>query len=190
MHLKKHRVRCYCFIVFYIFLQSQTVRKKTKTKPKQTAYKKRNFIFGGLLFTIWFGRGNGSWQKIDLSLEKGKELKDKCSKSLDCSCLSFEHSHTDICAHIYRHAHPLSCLCNTEESWQNGRKHAQSGQGRILCQQPRTIKGVKVLPSLNCSRSAKWEPKLSTSFSAQNCLNLLCCNTPDRESFEKLHQEQ
>lgn len=64
--------------------------------------------------------------------------------------------------------------CNTEESWQNGRKHAQTGQGRIWCQQPRTIKGVKVLPSLNCSRSAKWEPKLFTSFSEQNCLSVLC----------------
>lgn len=55
--------------------------------------------------------------------------------------------------------------CNREESWQNGRKHAQTGQGRMWCQQPRTIKGVKVLPSLNCSTSVKWEPKLSTSFS-------------------------
>ena len=69
---------------------------------------------------------------------------------------------------------------NTEESWQNGRKHAQTGQGRIWCQQPRTIKGVKVLPSLNCSRSVKWEPKLFTSFSEQNCLSVLCC-TPHRE---------
>lgn len=69
---------------------------------------------------------------------------------------------------------------NTEESWQNGRKHAQTGQGRIWCQQPRTIKGVKVLPSLNCSRSVKWEPKLFTSFSELNCLSVLCC-TPHTE---------
>lgn len=135
-------------------------------------------------------KGSGSWQKINLSLEKGKELKEKCSKSFDQYCLSFEHWHTDICIHIDTHACPLFLLCNTEESWQNGRKHAQSSQGRILCQQPRTIKGVKVLPSLNCSRSAKWEPKLSTSFSEQNSLNLLCYNTPDRESFEQLHQDK
>lgn len=69
---------------------------------------------------------------------------------------------------------------NTEESWQNGRKHAQTGQGRIWCQQPRTIKGVKVLPSLNCSRSVKWEPKLFTSFSEQKCLSVLYC-TPHTE---------
>lgn len=99
-------------------------------------------------------------------------------------------AYTRARTYTHTHAHPLSLLCNTEESWQNGRKHARSGQGRIWCQQPRTIKGVKVLPSLNCSRSAKWEPKLSTSFSEQNCLNLLCCNTPDRESFEQSHQGQ
>ena len=70
---------------------------------------------------------------------------------------------------------PQIAPSNTEESWQNGRKHAQAGQGRIWCQQPRTIKGVKVLPSLNCSRSVKWEPKLFTSFSEQNCLRALGC---------------
>lgn len=63
----------------------------------------------------------------------------------------------------------------TEESWQNGRKRAQTGQGRMWCQRPQTIKGAKVLPSLNCSSSVKWEPKLSTSFSEQS---RLVCSTP------------
>lgn len=62
----------------------------------------------------------------------------------------------------------------TEESWQNGRKRAQTGQGRMWCQRPQTIKGAKVLPSLNCSSSVKWEPKLSTSFSEQS---RLVCST-------------
>lgn len=83
---------------FFLFANSN-IKKKN-----QTAYKKRNFIFGGLLFTIWFGRGSGSWQKIDLSLQKGKELMDKCSRSLNRSCLSsYIHTQTYTRAHTHTH---------------------------------------------------------------------------------------
>ena len=67
---------------FFSFCKPKHGKKKKKKKKKnQTAYKKRNFIFGGPLFTIWFGKGSDSCQKIDLSLEKGKELMEKCSRS-------------------------------------------------------------------------------------------------------------
>lgn len=53
---------------------------------------------------------------------------------------------------------PTNPPSNTEEltEWQETRT---GWSGKIWCQQPRTIKGVKVLPSLNCSRSVKWELK-------------------------------
>lgn len=103
LHLKKHIVTCYGVTVFSIFPFCKPKHKKKINN--QTAYKKRNFIFGGLLFTIWFGRGSGSWQKIDQRLEKGKELMAKHSRSLDRCCLSLVRSRTDVPTRAHIHTH-------------------------------------------------------------------------------------
>lgn len=100
LHLKKHIVMCYGATGFSIF---SFANPNTHTHKRIRLLTKRGTsVFGGLLFTIWFGRGSGCWQKIDWSLEKGQELMDRCS-----SCLSVVHPGTDI--HTGAHAPTHTC---------------------------------------------------------------------------------
>lgn len=163
--IKNVDVTVFKITAFSIFplLETQTLTKKIRLFAKM-----RNFILADFCSLYNLAKAETAeerriWVPVDKSTH--------CSLSSACS---LTHS-----VHL-----PLSI---TAASWQNGRKHALSGQGRRWCQQPRTIKGVKVLPSLNCSRSAKWEPKLFTSFSEQTFLNLFCCYTSDRGPFEQNH---
>lgn len=121
LHLKKHSYMLWSYSLQHFVANLNNnwkKRKKKATHKNQTAYKKRNFIFGGLLFTMWFGRGSGSWQKTDLRLEKGKALMDKCSSRWPLLSLVCIHTQTYRCecTYTYTHMHTHYPLSATQKN--------------------------------------------------------------------------